>query len=105
MHFPALLQFDGDDELEVISSDIEFTQFLDYVQLNCSLVDSNGAVYKIRKESNGQFSAHESTKTMSVEEAVAIAQRHLATLDQCCISKFNAGTVAEVVQALASLDS
>jgi len=104
MHYPAVVQFTGDDELEIIQNQNELDQFIGNAQLPCSVIDHNGAIFTITRVPNDKFSIINTNSYISHTDAVSMAQRHMAALDQCCVAKFNAATVTAVINAIVALD-
>ena len=42
---------------------------------------------------------------MTTEEAVQLARKHMAAQELCCVAKFNAVSVAEVIDAVIKLET
>jgi len=99
MKYPAIVQFTGDDELEIIKTENELTLFMEVVQLECTLIDSDGIT-----SADNLFAITKTQSAMSAAEAVQLAQAHMAAQEHCCVAKFNAATVGEVIAAVAALE-
>jgi len=104
MHYPAVVHFAADDELEIIKNQNELNQFIGNAQLPCSVIDHNGAIFTVTRAPNDKFSIADTNSYISHTDAVAMAQRHMAALDQCCVAKFNAASVTAVVDAIVAID-
>ena len=104
MHYPAVVHFAGDDELEIIQNQNELDQFIGNAQLTCSVIDHNGAIFTVTRTPNDKFSITDTNSYISHIDAVLLAQRHMAALDQCCVAKFNAATITAVIDAIVAID-
>ena len=104
MKYPAIAQFTGDDELEIIKTENELTLFMEVVQLECTLIDSDGITSAISRTPDNLFAITKTQSAMSAAEAVQLAQVHMAAQEHCCVAKFNAATVGEVIAAVVALE-
>ncbi len=104
MKWPAIVRFDRGDELEIIESQSSWDAFLETADADCQLILSDGAVRNITIDTNRFPSVTTSDEAVSVDTAVELAQKHMAALAHCCVSKFSAPSVEAVIAALIQLD-
>lgn len=110
MKWPAIVQFDGDDELEVIVSANDWLQFKAQVKNDCRVITSDGCIVELSltpdsAANNNQPKTCDSELTMTTEEAVQLARKHMAAQELCCVAKFNAVSVADVIDAVIKLET
>lgn len=104
MKWPAFVRFDNSDELDVIEDEHSWHEYASNIGGPCQLISSDGKVYSIVTDPQGGISLEDSETIMSVENAVSLARCHMAAQAHCCVSKFNASTVEEVIAAVALLE-
>lgn len=104
MKWPAIVRFDNSDELDAINDESSWQQYAASVSGCCELISSDGTVYSIVSDTKGRNTLQNSGTEISVENAVILAQRHMAAQAHCCVSKFNAATVEEVIAAIILLE-
>lgn len=104
MKWPAIVQFDNSDELDAIENESEWQKYAKHIGGDCELISSDGSVYSIVTDSNGCISLEDSETSISVDNAVTLARSHMAAQAHCCVSKFNASTVEEVIAAIILLE-
>ena len=104
MKWPALVRFDNNDELDVIEDETSWHEYSGNIGGHGQLISSDGVVYSIVADANDDISLENSETTISVENAVALARSHMAAQAHCCVSKFSAATVEEVIAAIVLLE-
>ena len=104
MKWPAIVRFDNSDELDAIENERAWEEYAKHIGGNCQLITSDGTVYSVVADSNSYISLKSSDSSLSVDNAVALARRHMAAQAHCCVSKFNASTVEEVIAAIILLE-
>lgn len=104
MIWPALARFDNSDELDIIDDDKSLQEFTSTTHGEFELIFSDGAVCSVSTDSNGRTNTEDTGTRITVENAVMLAQKHMAAQSHCCVSKFNASTVEEVIATIAMLD-
>ncbi len=102
IQWPAIVQFTHSDELEIVRDQSDLNNIT--LQPDIRLISHNGTVYALVQNENISVEATATNSTLAVDEAVLIARKHMATQDQCCVSKFNARTIEEVINALVASD-
>ena len=102
VQWPAIVQFTNSDELEIVIDQGDLNNVT--LQPDIRLIGHNGALYELLQNENRSVNTTDTNSTVTVDEAVLIARKHMATQDQCCVSKFNARTVEEVIDALVASD-
>lgn len=104
MKWPAIVRFNNSDELEIIESQSSWDAFLETATADCQLILSDGAACNITIDTKPFPLVTSSDEIVSVDTAVALAQRHMSAHAHCCVSKFNAPSVEAVIAALIQLD-
>lgn len=97
--------YDGDDIMEVIENNIQLQALLETSQTECTVIDTNGTVHKLTRSAGNQYVLNDTNSTITSAEAVTLAQKHLAALNHCCVAKFHAATVRDVIVALVTTDN
>jgi len=102
--WPAIARFNNSDELEVIEDDESLQEYASSIHGEFELIFSDGTVSSISSDTHGLTITADSGSKITVENAVILAQKHMAAQSHCCVSKFNASTVEEVIATIAMLD-
>jgi len=94
INWPAIAVVGTSAELEILQDPQELIELLTPVN---KLIDSQGNVYQ-------PDNLTASITLTTVNEILPTIKEHLATMEHCCVSKFNARSIAEVIEILVSLD-
>ncbi len=98
--WPAILRFNGDDELSFIfdqnewktDSDLYFHSYAE----GDEFIDSQGKIYDLAfDEINKVVELKETGATISIREFEQLVKKHMVQLNQCCISKFQLSSYQE----------
>lgn len=79
-------------------------QLIHWVFIRHLQCQSDGGAFNITIDTSQFPSVTNSDETVSVDTAVALAQKHMSARAYCCVSKLNAPSVAAVIAALIQLD-
>ena len=103
MQWPAMVNFPNSDELEIIPDQNQWDTFSRTLSVDCELICSDGAVYNV-VASVGENNCNLTGEKISVDAAVELARKHMAAQAHCCVSKFYAPSVENVIAALSLLE-
>jgi len=103
MKWPAIVRFDGSDVLELIENQQDWNAFSASLNNDCLLVTCNGDIHELTIR-NSELQIKQRSNPMQVDDAISIARRHRAAQAHCCVSKFTATTVAQVIDALVAAE-
>lgn len=104
MHWPAILRYENCDELEILNSASDWQAHAERISLNCQLIDSSGTVYNAVLTAGSKVELQADDHHIDSAQAITLARAHMAAQAHCCVSKFTANSVAEVIAALVQLD-
>ncbi len=100
--WPAIIQFENSDELEIVLSQSEWNKLNVQNRTDLRVIDYKGSIFKFSEAAN---TAPQNTQIrIDLAEAVEIARVHMAAQDQCCVSKYNARSIKEVIDTLVATD-
>lgn len=102
IHWPVLLQYEGDPELTVIRSQEEWrTEYVQhYFAAQDRLIDSEGQCFLLQQRLSDQIIPHAAGVGLSLNELNDILRGHFAATGHCCVAKMLVASVAEAVQAV-----
>lgn len=98
IHWPAVLQYRGDNELVFIAAQSQWDNDPelsgDHYDADDRLIDLTGAVFK--------FSARTSELThtgqsVTLAELVELIRLHMSEVGLCCVAKFSVASIAEAI--------
>ena len=92
--WPVVINYKGDDELTFILNEYEWASDNDVNFHSHSnddqLIDSNGVVFKLLYNDNKNTVEIKKTKlSLTINEFESLIKNHMASLNQCCISKIH----------------
>ncbi|MCB4810958.1 DUF4144 domain-containing protein [Methylovorus menthalis] len=101
IHWPAILQFDGQPELAYIGSLAEWQAASD-LQLHIyhardRLIDADGAIYTLTPRAQHRVSPQPSSQSLSLDEVLELVRAHLAREGHACIAKLYAPSIAAAI--------
>ncbi len=106
--WPAVIRYEGDDELTVIGSDAEWHRDarLHLYGLNSDdvLIDSSGRIFTLTRAGDGIIHTADTGKVISLEDFTRLVRIHASTSHRCCIEKISFRTVAEGIRLVASMN-
>ena len=98
--WPAVIKYQGDDELTFISDEKEWEldpdlHFHPYTEGDV-FIDASGANYNLSYNNERQMvEIVETAEVIPLERFEAVVKNHLVQLNQCCIAKFNISSFRE----------
>lgn len=106
--WPAVIRYDGDDELTVIGSDAEWRRDADQHLYGLTggdvLIDSSGRIFTLDQTDGGEIHAADSGTVISLHDFIRLVRIHASTSHRCCIEKIGFRTVAEGIRLVASMN-
>ena len=101
LHWPALLQCVGSDELTVFHSESEWDDYapiaLGQSHSEDRLIDSLGRCFRV------DDAALSECGQCDLSEVISLIRAHLADQGHCCVTKFGARSVADAIDMLAAM--
>mgnify|MGYP001815243802 CR=1 FL=1 len=105
--WPAVLNYDGDDELIYIESEQAWLRdaasLLYHHSGNDQLIDSSGHVYRLDAVSGSTVIAAYTKVQMTVAAFIKLVRIHASNSHRCCIDKINFRTIADGIQLVDSM--
>lgn len=105
--WPAVLQYEGDDELTYIASEQDWMRDARTYLYNHSgsnyLIDSNGSIFNLDKVNSDTVNPRYSGNDMALKDFVKLVRIHASTANRCCIEKISFRTIAEGISLIESL--
>lgn len=102
VHWPAIIKFDGDDELIYVADagqlidDSELQQT--YFREQDKIIDSSGSTYRINVANTLNLTP--TNEYMTLEEIKELLQLHLSNHGTCCVAKFHANSIREALMSV-----
>ena len=105
--WPAVIKFEGDDELVYIGSGDEWTRDAESHLYNHNgndyLIDSSGHIYNLDKEHDGTINPEDSGNEITLQDFIKLVRIHASNSHRCCIEKINFRNIAEGISLIASM--
>ena len=99
IQWPAIIKLHADDELIFVQDAVQFARDvafqLTHVQAQDRLIDSSGAVYHISNRPALELAP--AGVMLSLDEVEDLLRLHLSNNGTCCVSKFYAPSIREVL--------
>ncbi len=98
--WPAIISYEGDDELTFISDEREWEidpdlNFHPYSEGDV-VIDNIGSICKLSySKKNKKVEIEATGKSTAVKEFEELIKKHMAYLNQCCVSKLNISTIQD----------
>ena len=107
INWPAVIKFDGDDELAYVGSDDEWMRDAQTHLYNHKgddyLIDSNGRIFSLDHAHDGDISPEDSGSRISLEDFIKLVRIHASNSHRCCIEKINFRNIEEGIMLVASM--
>ena len=107
INWPAVIKFDGDEELVFIRSNTEWKRDAESLLYNHSgddqLIDSSGRVYSLVHHEDGSLHTENTGSTVGLTQFVKLVRIHASNSHRCCIEKINFRDIAEGIRLIASM--
>ena len=108
IEWPAVVKYEGDDELTYIGSENEWMRDSGSHLYNHTgtsfLIYSKGAIFSLIDNETGTISLHVSGDKMSVEDFTRLVRIHASTVNRCCIEKISFRDIADGVKLIDSMN-
>jgi hypothetical protein len=108
INWPAVIHFDGDDELVFIGSQSEWNSDAESLLYNHSsndrLIDSSGQIFRLVRNEDGKPQAESSNNTIALGDFIRLVRIHASNSHRCCIEKIHFRDVREGIMLIASMD-
>ncbi|PWQ95497.1 DUF4144 family protein [Leucothrix pacifica] len=99
--WPAVIKYDGDNELGYVASQLEWETDPDFSEFRYSeadqLIDSVGVIYSLEEGSDGVASPKNTGNKISLDDITLMLREHASALENCCVSKLGFYSIAEAV--------
>ena len=106
--WPAVIHFDGDDELVFVSSDNAWDSDAESLLYNHSggdrLIDSSGRIFRLVHNEDGKPRAENSHNTIALDDFIRLVRIHASNSHRCCIEKIHFRDIHEGILLIASMD-
>ena len=108
INWPAVVQFDGDDELVYVSSHKAWNSEAESLLYNHSsgdrLIDSSGQIYRLVRNEDGKLHAENNGNTIALDDFIRLVRIHASNSHRCCIEKIHFRDIREGIVLIASMD-
>lgn len=99
--WPAILKFEGDNELTFVSGQTEWNAdtelHLFNYELDDRLIDSAGAVYSLPNENN-MVTPRATGEYLSQQQVAELVMAYMSAMGACCVSKLSALPIKQAVE-------
>ena len=106
--WPAVIQYEGDDELTFIASEKDWMRDARSYLYNHSgsnhLIDSNGRIFNLDEARGNAIDPRYSGTNIALQDFIKLVRIHASTANRCCIEKNSFRTIAEGISLIASLN-
>ena len=107
-NWPALIKFEGDDELTYVASETAWLRdaesHLYGHRGDDVLIDSSGRVFRLDHTGDGAIFPIDTGTSIPLEEFIRLVRVHASGTHRCCIEKISFRTVAEGVTLVADMN-
>jgi hypothetical protein len=107
IEWPAVVKYEGDDELTFIDSENEWMHdsacYLYNHTETSFLIDSKGAIFSLINNENGTISPRHTGDKISLEDFTRLVRIHASTVNRCCIEKISFRDIADGVKLIGSM--
>lgn len=108
IEWPAVIKYEGDDELTYIGSENEWMHDSASYLYNHTgsgfLIDSNGGIFSLADNETGAISPKNTGDTISLEDFIRLVRIHASTVNRCCIEKISFRDIADGVKLIDSMN-
>lgn len=107
--WPAVIKYEGADELTYIGSDAEWARdaesYLYRHDGDNVLIDRDGSVFRLERTHDGTVKTEDSGTSMPLDDFIRLVRIHASSSHRCCIEKIGFRTVAEGIDLVASMNA
>ncbi|WP_020681411.1 DUF4144 family protein [Marinobacterium rhizophilum] len=106
--FPALVQYQHDDELGFVASKADWARMCAADEFNASLqpgdrlIDSAGQVYRLLPGKGGPR-MDACAQALTLNEVLVLVRNHASVQGNCCVAKLGARSIDEAIHLVAYL--
>ena len=108
INWPAVIKFDGDDELTYIGSADEWLRdapsLLYHHKGDDYLIDSNGHIFSLDHVHDGAINAEDAGNKITLQDFVRLVRIHASNSHRCCIEKISFRNIAEGISLVSSMN-
>ena len=105
--WPALIKFEGDDELTYVASESEWQRdaesYLYGHRGDDVLIDSSGRVFRLDHMNDGTIRTIDTGTLIKLEDFIRLVRIHASNTHRCCIEKISFRTVADGIHLVANM--
>lgn len=106
--WPAVIIFDGDDELTYIGSEEEWQHdaqsLLYHHKGDDYLIDSSGHIFSLDHVPDGTVDAEDTGNEIALQDFVRLVRVHASNSHRCCIEKISFRSIAEGISLISSMN-
>jgi hypothetical protein len=101
IHWPAILHYDNDPELEYLENSVAWKQTIassenDFAA-NDRLIDCEGQVFSCQQLAQASVGNSVLKETIPLETVLGLIKAHLADCGSCCVAKTYAPTIRDAI--------
>lgn len=108
INWPAVIQFEGDDELVFVGSEADWSKDAESLLYNHSgndrLIDSSGQILSLVHKQGSAIRTEDSGSTIALEDFIKLVRIHASNSHRCCIEKISFRDIHEGILLIASMD-
>ena len=106
--WPAVIKYNGDDELVYVSSEDEWirdaaSHLYNHSDGDC-LIDSSGDIFSLARAQDIIHDPPATGDRISLESFIRLVRIHASNSHRCCIEKINFRNIAEGISLIASMN-
>ena len=106
--WPAVIKYDGDNELGYVASQDEWESGGSISEMHYrpedQMIDSGGAVYQLTDRLNGKVIPKLKHQHIELEALTILVREHASALGNCCVSKLGFYSISEAIASVGELD-
>ncbi|CAA0103339.1 Uncharacterised protein [BD1-7 clade bacterium] len=106
--WPAVIKYEGDDELSFMHSQAEWDQDADSHLLSFAegdvLIDSEGCLFNLNNAYDNGNTPLQSQETLSLSALTEVVRKHASVVGQCCSSKIAFITYRDAIQSIKDVE-
>ena len=108
INWPAVIKFDGDDELIYIGSADEWLRdaqsLLYHHKGDDYLIDSSGCIFNLEHINDDILNPQGTGSQISLQDFIRLVRIHASNAHRCCIEKISFRNIAEGIRLVSSMN-
>jgi hypothetical protein len=108
INWPAVIKFDGDDELTYIGSADEWLRdaqsLLYHHKGDDYLIDSSGYIFNLEHVNDDILNPQGTGSQISLQDFIRLVRIHASNSHRCCIEKISFRNIAEGIRLVSSMN-